>query len=186
MRHFFSRIWRWFTYPTALSRALKISDKQAQFYEDSYLRVQAQLFLKEQDVKCLSNQLDWLRAQIVQVRVQQSRVGRAGWEVMCFIPEEILNQLGPDRNPLNNVMVGSLINQVTNKLVTCAIAGINRVDSQGRVCALVFEPLDMRAKPKAPAYVQALFDKQGEYKLSEKAWDSRTEEERVRRAAGCP
>jgi hypothetical protein len=60
------------------------------------------------------------------------------------------------------------------------------VDSQGRVCALVFQPLDINRPPEAPSYVQALFEKDGKFKMSEKCWDQRTEEQRVKSAAGLP
>ncbi len=117
----------------------------------------------------------WLRAQLLQVRVRQSVLDRAGWEVMCFIPEEVLK---------SRDMQG-LILQTARRLVEQAIKGIHRVDSMGKVCALVFAPLNTKDAPHAPEYVQAMFDKEGKFKMSEKCWDRSTEEERVRRAAGC-
>ena len=126
----------------------------------------------------------WLQSQLVQIRVGQSKFSRAGWEVMCFIPEEALKQL---RHPGHNqARIDGLVLQVTRELVRLAIAGIVRVDAQGKVSALVFEPLNMNEKPRAPRFVQALFDKDGEFKLSEKCWDQRSEEQRVKSAAGMP
>jgi len=129
--------------------------------------------------------MNFLAAQLVQVRVHQSRVKRAGWEVMCFIPEEVLECFGPDRNPSNSPKLYQAIEQVTNKLVTCALAGINRIDAQGKVTALIFAPLSLRSPADEPRYVQAVFEKDGKYKMHEKLWDGRSEEQRVKSAAGC-
>jgi len=120
---------------------------------------------------------------LVELRVKQSALSRAGWEVMCFIPEEVLEKLRADgaKNPYRT----RIVKRITAELVRLAIDGIVRVTSDGKVCALVFAPLDTRFAPAAPEYVQALHDNQGTFKLSEKAWDTRNEEQRVKSAAGC-
>ena len=121
-----------------------------------------------------------LRAQVMQLRVaQSSNIKRAGWEVMCFIPEVCLTRMR------DSEATTKLATTMATELVLLALAGINRVRDNGTVCALVFEPLNMNEPARAPSFVQALYDKEGTFKLSEKAWDKRTEEQRVRRAAGC-
>ena len=172
------KLWNWLTFPTRLAHYAGVNLGLAESYAESYRLTLERLRGKE---KVISE----LEAQLVQTRVSQSRIGRAGWEVMCFIPEEVLNQFGPDRNAKNNPAFFKLIEEIVTKQVTRALAGINRVDAQGKVCALVFEPLDMRRPARSPRFVQALFDKEGEFKMSEKCWDSRSEEQRVRSAAGC-
>jgi hypothetical protein len=118
-----------------------------------------------------------LRAQVMQLRVSQSAASRAGWEVMCFIPEEVLAG--------GKVPVAALLKKVCSELLVLALTGINRVRSNGKCCALVFAPLNMNGPAEAPRFVQALWDQEGKFKLSEKCWDQRTEEQRVRNAAGC-
>jgi hypothetical protein len=115
-----------------------------------------------------------LRAQVMQIRVSQSTVKRAGWEVMCFIPEECLD---PKRMQYDTT---KLVQKVAAELVLLALGGVNRVRSNGSCCALVFEPLNINGPARAPRFVQALWDKGGEFKLSEKCWDQRSEEQRVR------
>jgi hypothetical protein len=120
-----------------------------------------------------------LRAQLMQIRVSQSTIARAGWEVMAFIPEGVLQ----DRpgHPAN----GWLVLRVAKELVDLALKGVHRVRTNGTCCALVFEPLNVNEPVRAPRFVQALWDHDGEFKLSEKCWDQRTEEQRVRNAAGA-
>lgn len=123
-----------------------------------------------------------LRAQMMQLRVSQSTTSLAGWEVMCFIPEEIVSKmkgLGAGQQHWNY-----LIKRVMSELVALSLGGIHRVQSNGTVRALVFEPLDLSQPARAPRFVQALWDQEGTYKLSEKCWDQSTEEQRVKRAAG--
>jgi len=166
---------RWFFLPT-----LDEVGKLRVGWEEASLS-RARLLDKFHEKEC---ECRWLKAHLVQVRVSQSKLARAGWEVMCFIPEEALRQL---RHPGNRQeRIDRFVLKVTRELVRLAIAGIVRVDSMGKVSALVFEPLCLNEKPRAPRFVQALFDKDGEYKLSEKCWDSRSEEQRVKSAAGMP
>lgn len=160
------KLWRWLTFPHQLHRERCEAVAKAQFLKRAYATTHASLMSREAELRAL-------RAQLVQVRVSQSRIGRAGWEVMSFIPEETLKVARKDTR------LTELIREITLNLVSYALAGINRVDSQGRVCALVFEPLDMNQPARAPKYVQALFDDEGKFKLSEKCWDTRTEEQRL-------
>lgn len=120
-----------------------------------------------------------LRAQMMQIRVSQSTTSRAGWEIMCFIPEEIMPRMR------QKFGVIKLAERVARELVVLAFDGINRVRANGSCCALVFEPLNMNEPARAPRFVQALWDHEGKFKLSEKCWDTRTEEQRVKNAAGC-
>ena len=119
-----------------------------------------------------------LRAQLVQIRVAPSTLGRAGWEIMCFIPEECLNSMRA------KWQVMKLAEKAATELVVLALEGTNRVRANGKCCALVFEPLNINAPARAPKFVQALWDHDGKFKLSDKCWDQRTEEQRVRNAAG--
>jgi hypothetical protein len=119
-----------------------------------------------------------LRAQIIQMRVSQSTMGRAGWEVMCFIPEECLDHMS------EHEYTEDLVNRVAKELIRLALGGVNRVRANGTCCALVFEPLNINEPARAPKFVQALWDHDGKFKLSEKCWDQRTEEQRTRNAAG--
>jgi hypothetical protein len=121
-----------------------------------------------------------LRAQLMQVRVSQSTIKRAGWEVMCFIPEEALDVA---KHP-GMLRYQELLRRVAEQLVILALDGVHRVLANGTCCALVFEPLDLNQPARAPRFVQALWDQGGEFKLSEKCWDQRTEEQRVKQAAG--
>jgi hypothetical protein len=115
-----------------------------------------------------------LRAQLMQVRVSQSTTQRAGWEVMCFIPEEALRMM-----PENYIL-----DKVARELVRLAREGIIRVRANGTCCALVFEPLNLKEPARAPRFVQALWDQGGKFKLSEKCWDQRSNEQRARNASG--
>jgi hypothetical protein len=121
-----------------------------------------------------------LRAQLMQVRVSQSTLKRAGWEVMCFIPEEVIKVAGHPGMPRFH----ATCRKVAEELILLALQGVNRVRANGTCCALVFEPLDLNQPARAPRFVQALWDQGGEFKLSEKCWDQRTEEQRVKQAAG--
>lgn len=125
----------------------------------------------------LTREVSELRSQLMNVRVCQGREGRAGWEVSAFIPQEVVLKL----RGLPPKGVAAFCRQVADVLVERAIQGLTYVDSQGKVCALVFAPLNMNAAPKAPDFVQALYDDGGKYKLSEKAWFQETEEQRLRR-----
>jgi hypothetical protein len=136
---------------------------------------QAQCSFK-QKARDANQQYQELRAQLVQIRVSQSAVKRAGWEVMCFIPEECLISM---RSQLN---LTKLAEKAAVELLVLALGGIHRVRANGRCCALVFEPLNINAPARAPRFVQALWDHEGKFKLSEKCWDQRTEEQRVRGA----
>jgi hypothetical protein len=110
----------------------------------------------------------------MQVRVSQSTTQRAGWEVMCFIPEEALRMM-----PENYIL-----DKVARELVRLAREGIIRVRANGTCCALVFEPLNLKEPARAPRFVQALWDQGGKFKLSEKCWDQRSNEQRARNASG--
>ena len=119
-----------------------------------------------------------LRAQLMQVRVSQSTIKRAGWEIMCFIPEEVLDSMR-ERHSLTEV-----VENTAQGLVRLALDGVNRVRANGTCCALVFEPLNLKEPARAPRFVQALWDQGGKFKLSEKCWDQRSNEQRARNASG--
>jgi len=120
-----------------------------------------------------------LRAQLMQVRVSQSTIKRAGWEIMCFIPEEVLDSMR------ESYSLTDVVENTAQGLVRLALDGVNRVRANGTCCALVFEPLNLKEGPaRAPRFVQALWDQGGKFKLSEKCWDQRSNEQRARNASG--
>lgn len=123
-----------------------------------------------------------LRAQLAQVRVSQSTTSRAGWEVMCFIPEEVITRYHLTTAANGGADFRWFVKRITMELVALAVKGITRVRANGTCCALVFEPLNMKEPVRAPRFVQALWDQEGSFKMSDKCWDQRTEEQRVR---GC-
>ncbi len=131
-----------------------------------------------------------LTRNLVELRVSQSDISRAGWAVMCFIPEEVVKVLQQERKqghpPFVVPKYESIVHRVTEELVRLAIDGVLRIDREGKVSALVFEPLDLSKPPAAPRFVQALFESDGKFKLSNRCWDQRTEEQRVKSAAGLP
>jgi hypothetical protein len=128
-----------------------------------------------------------LRAQMAQVRVSQSETRRAGWEVMVFIPEEVLeaHQHSDAVEGADGPAFRWLVKRVVTELIVLALTGVVRVHSNGTVRALVFEPLNINGPVRAPRFVQALFEKDNQFKLSEKCWDTRTAEQRTKNAAGC-
>jgi len=120
-----------------------------------------------------------LRAQLMQIRVSQSTIKRAGWEIMCFIPEEVLDSMR------EGYSLTDVVENTAQGLVRLALDGVNRVRANGTCCALVFEPLKLKEGPaRAPRFVQALWDQGGKFKLSEKCWDQRSNEQRARNASG--
>jgi len=120
-----------------------------------------------------------LRAQLMQIRVSQSTIKRAGWEIMCFIPEEVLDSMR------ESYSLTDVVENTAQGLVRLALDGVNRVRANGTCCALVFEPLNLKEGPaRAPRFVQALWDQGGKFKLSEKCWDQRSNEQRARNASG--
>lgn len=142
-------------------------------------------------VRCQKERDDWkgryesLRTQLLRLRVSQSTTGRAGWEVMCFLPEEIIDVLKREKAAHSVSHHRWLVERVTKELVDLAISGVVRVSGEGKVSALIFEPLDCDRTARAPRYAQALWDSYGEFKRSDKRWDKRSEEDRVKSAAGC-
>jgi len=119
-----------------------------------------------------------LRAQLMQIRVSQSTIKRAGWEIMCFIPEEVLDSMR------ESYSLTDVVENTAQGLVRLALDGVNRVRANGTCCALVFEPLNLKEPARAPRFVQALWDQGGKFKLSEKCWDQRSNEQRARNASG--
>ena len=121
-----------------------------------------------------------LRAQLMQIRVSQSTIKRAGWEIMCFIPEEVIKVAGHPGMPRFH----ATCRKVAEELIMLALQGVTRVRANGTCCALVFEPLNLKEPARAPRFVQALWDQGGKFKLSEKCWDQRSNEQRARNASG--
>jgi hypothetical protein len=170
-------IWHWFTYPVHLDRARKQAEKNEDIFRDVYHETREMLFAREAELKAL-------RAQLVQLRVAPAVERRAGWEVMAFIPEEVLDAVR-GRNALFDADWEHLIKRITVSLVDYAIKGIYRVRANGKVTALIFGPVSLHSPADAPRMVEALFDKDGKFKTSQDVWDQQDEEARVRRAAGC-
>lgn len=177
------RFFNWITGRTEIARLREANDRLRLETERQAFSMQRMQITTEEAVRKYQE----LRAQVMQIRVSQSTLKRAGWEVMCFIPEEILEGIEKDAegNFIRETFLSSLVKRATTQLVDLAIRGIVRVRENGKCCALVFEPLNINGPARAPKFVQALWDKGGEFKLSEKCWDRRSEEQRVRNAAGC-
>jgi hypothetical protein len=131
------------------------------------------------EIKRLDKKISWLRAQLMQLRVAQAEYPRRGWEVMAYIPEEVLDKL----NTADPEAVKDFIRSVATPLVTYAISGIVRVRSNGQCTALVFEPLSLNSPPRAAGYMQAVFDKGGKYKISNPL-PRLPEKERLMKASG--
>jgi hypothetical protein len=123
---------------------------------------------------------EYLRAQLMNVRVQQSGGDRTGWEVMCYIPQATLRGV----RAKSQEDQARFVAHVAYKLVEAAVRGIFHVDSMGKVNALVFAPLDMDKPAAAPKHVQVLFEKKdGEFDMSNpiKLIEPESEETRLRR-----
>lgn len=99
-----------------------------------------------------------LQAQLVRIRVAQAERPRAGWEVMCYIPEEVLSAM--------SVRLRDYAEAIATKLVTQALLGILHIRSQGECNALIFSPLGTPVKDK---WIRGLFNKGGQFSMSEKA-----------------
>lgn len=118
-----------------------------------------------------------LRSQVLHLRVSQATEGRAGWEIMAYIPEAVLKAIS--HNPGLRDWYET---EVAQNLVRYAMKGIVKVNAEGKVNALVFAPLDIDGKPEAPKWVMALYNKDGKFKMSERAWITpETEEQKIRR-----
>ena len=144
---------------------------------DYALECRAAIAKKDRRIKELENELGALRAQVANIRVSQAQEGRAGWEVMAYIPEVVIKWA--QEKPEHKVW---LIDRIVRGLVEYALQGIVKVDSNGKVNALVFAPLDINGPAEAPKWVMALFHKDGKFKLSERAWITpETEEQKIRR-----
>jgi hypothetical protein len=154
-------------------------------YDELWSGTTVELIKLEARHKELNERFMWLRAQIMNLRVSQAAEGRTGWEVMCYIPEEVVKKITEWEKSDPDLFEGFMFN-VARPLVRNAIKGVVHVNKQGRVNALVFEPLDLNKAPRAPKWVMALFEKDGEHKFSKaaKVIDPGTEEERTKRASG--
>lgn len=102
-----------------------------------------------------------LRAQLVTVRVAQAERPRMGWEVMCYIPEEVVGRMGP--------RLKMFAEAITEKLVYQALQGILNVNSKGRCNALVYSPLNINGPAEASKWVVGVFEKDGQFSVSGKA-----------------
>ena len=155
------RFWHWLTFPSWLNADRLEAHARANRLEEICVDQRERLA----DAK---KELERLTQLIAQVRVSQSTIGRAGWEVMAFIPEEALEYVR-QRRP-DHILLHKLIERVVWVLVKQALDGINRVDAMGRVSALVFGMPGQCADNRC---VQALFDSAGKYKLSDHLHDTK-------------
>lgn len=129
-----------------------------------------------------SADLKSLRAQVCTLRVAQAERPRVGWEVMAYISQEVADRMQDDPAVMDWVQ-----ETIVRGLVAHAVKGIVHVNSQGKVNALVFQPLDVNNPASKPQWVQALYERpEGGFKFSEKAKITypESEEQRVRKACG--
>jgi hypothetical protein len=125
-----------------------------------------------------------LRAQLMNLRAGQSSLqDRTGWEVCAYIPDEVLKSI---KNP---EMLEAYTRLVAHKLIEFALKGLVHIRSEGKVNALVFEPLNINGAVRAPKWMLALHEGGPEgyhfNKQKAKLIDPGTPEERARRASGC-
>jgi len=87
-----------------------------------------------------------LRSQVMQLRVENSdpkQLGRLGWQVSAFIPEETLRHLRTHPQIYN-----AFVNRIAAVLVHNAVQGIVKLNSAGKSVALIFEPLSLESKQR--------------------------------------
>jgi uncharacterized protein with ATP-grasp and redox domains len=156
-------------------------EEQRKRLEDS----DAALRIADSHIRLLSEEYKMLRSQVMQLRVAQAPHPRTGWEIMAYIPNEVVDKLKRDK--AEGGLREYFVSRIASGLVDFAVRGIVHVAQQGRVNALVFEPLDIREAPRAPKWMQVLYEREnGELHLSGKAKliDPGSPEERARRASG--
>jgi hypothetical protein len=125
----------------------------------------------------ISKQIMWIRAQLMNVRVAQAERPRVGWEVMAYIPEEVL-QVVKKYGPKDLAKFKRLVADV---LIDQAIRGILHVNAQGKINALVFAPMNVNAAPAAPEWCQVVFEGDtGKLKLSERLPRLKSEAEQLK------
>jgi hypothetical protein len=150
MQNMLTKLWRWLTEPTTLA-------KRAKFFEDLHLDKQRQLMATMQHV-------EKLRAQLVRVQASQAQDhGNLGWQVSAFIPESLLREIrmrGPD-GPETKRLVEHLLVALVHK----AVQGVYTVDAMGNVSALTFG-----YESKQDIFVQAVFDQNGRFRVSDRTW----------------
>ncbi len=113
------------------------------------------------EVAALRKQAEHARAQLMQLRVENSdpaSLGRIGWQVSAWIPQEVLDTITSERKAQH------LKRDIADGLVDQALRGIFRVNSKGAVAALVFEPMSLdsdkrvvsvwfEGDPERPGYI---------------------------------
>jgi len=78
------------------------------------------------------------RAQLMQLRVHQESVrGRTGFMVSAFVPDSVLATLRRSPRRAHE----AFRDRIAKVLVERALEGLFRVSSQGRMVAMIFEPL---------------------------------------------
>lgn len=116
------------------------------------------------DLETANRKISELRAQLVNVRVAQAERPRMGWEVMCYIPEEVIEGILK-----HGVELDTHARFIANALVDCALRGIINVNKMGRCNALIFSPLDINKPVEQSKWVVGLFERGGQFTISEKA-----------------
>lgn len=114
-----------------------------------------------EDLHDANEMIKSLRAQLVTVRVAQAERPRMGWEVMCYIPEEVVGRMSVKLRDYAEAIAGQLVFQ--------ALTGIINVNNKGRCNALVFSPLNINGPAEASKWVVGIFEKDGKFSVSEKA-----------------
>jgi hypothetical protein len=158
MKNLLNTIWRWFTEPTRL-------DRTAKFFEGLHLDKHRQLMHVQQ-------QVEKLRAQLVRVQASQAHDhGNLGWQVSAFIPESMLWEIrrrGPEGKEMQR-----LLEYMLAALVHKAIQGVYTVDAMGNVSALTFG-----YESEKDIFVQAVFDQNGRFRVSDRTWTKPSDPQR--------
>jgi hypothetical protein len=92
----------------------------------------------EQRLKAKDEEVQNLRAHLMELRVsnESPKTGAIGWMVSAFVPETAIKALRrkPERIP-------DLVQLVAEALVSSAIRQILRIGAEGKIQALIFEPV---------------------------------------------
>lgn len=93
--------------------------------------VELELKLREKEFE-----ISHLRAHLMELRVAQEadRQGAVGWMVSAFVPDSAIKALRAKPE-----MIPDYVKLVAEALVSNAVQGIIRIDSRGKVSAMIFE-----------------------------------------------
>lgn len=97
---------------------------------------------ERQIAESLHKESQHLRAQLMQLRVENSdpgNLGRVGWQVSAFIPQAVLDKIRHDKKD-------EFVTRIASALVDNALRGIFMRNAAGNCTALVWSPLGADSK----------------------------------------